>query len=265
MHRLMSARRSWIPAVAVVCLWRVAAGAAEEVTVVSAVGMRQVLLELAPLFERETGHRLTLRFDSGAIIVKRIEAGEAADVVLVPHEAARRLVAAGRALSGSVTELASARVGVAVRAGAPRPDISSPGAFRQALLSAKSVARPDPAMGGSSGLHIQRVLERLGISDALASKTLLSSRPEREDEMPAARLARGEAEIALHQIQELRSVPGVVVVGPLPGELDGRFLFSAVVVGGTPRAQASRDLIAFLTTPRAKAVMKRVGMEPAGP
>ena len=258
----MRAPAFFIATTALLCLASPSTGVAEELKVLSAVGMREVLVELAPTFERAAGHKLAIAFDSGARIVRRIEGGEPADVVLVPHEGARQLVTAGRALPGSVRELASSRVGVAVRAGAPRPDIGSPETLKQTLLSAKSVARPDPAMGGSSGLHIQRMLERLGIADALAPKTLLSSRPEKADEMPASRVARGEAEIALHQIQELLAVPGVAVIGPLPGDLDGKFLFSVVLVSSTAHVGAGKELIAYLTTAQAKAVMRDKGMEP---
>jgi molybdate transport system substrate-binding protein len=254
-------RRSFLVAIVSALAWTVGAthARADELRVLSAVGMRQVLVELAEQFERATGHRLLITFDSGAMIVRRVERGEFADVLLLPHDAARRLALARKAV---VNPLASSRVGLAVRAGAARPDISSPEALKQALLMATTIARPDPAQGGSSGLHIQEVLERLGIADVVAAKTILSSRPDREDEMPATRVARGDAEIALHQIQELRAVPGVTVVGPFPGELDGRFLFSAVVISGTARQKAGQQLIAFLMTPGAKAVIRNKGMEP---
>ena len=248
-------------------LWAVphrSAAAFDQIVVLTAVGMRQALVELAPNFERATGHSLVLAFDSGAMIARRVEAGEAADVVLLPHDAALELAFVRKVVEDSITELASSRVGVAVRAGAPRPDIATAAALRQTLLAARSIARPDPARGGSSGLHIQKTVERLGIADAVAAKSILSSHPDRENEMPAARVARGEAEIALHQIQELLAVPGVAVIGPLPGDLDGQFLFSAALVSGTRHAGAGTELIAFLTTPQAKAVVKSKGMEPAG-
>jgi molybdate transport system substrate-binding protein len=257
-------RRSFLVAIvsAFACIARATDARADELRVLSAVGMRQVLVELADQFERASGHKLLITFDSGAMIVHRIERGETADVLLVPHDAAQQLALARKAVASSITELASSRVGLAVRAGARRPDISSPEALKQALLMARAIARPDPAQGGSSGLHIQKVLERLGIADVVAAKTILSSRPDREDEMPANRVARGDAEIALHQIQELRAVPGVAVVGPFPGDLDGKFLFSAVLVSGTARQKAGEQLIAFLIAPNAKAVMTNRGMEP---
>ena len=254
-------RRSSLVAIVSALAWTVGAteARADELRVLSAVGMRQVLVELADQFERATGHRLLITFDSGAMIVRRVERGESADVLLLPHHAAQQLALARKAV---VSPLASSRAGLAVRAGATRPDISSPEALKQALLMARTIARPDPAQGGSSGLHIQEVLERLGIADVVAAKTILSSRPDREDEMPASRVARGDAEIALHQIQELSAVPGVTVVGPFPGDLDGRFLFSAILVSETARQKAGQQLIAFLMVLRAKAVMKNKGMEP---
>lgn len=254
-------RRSFLISILPALAWTVGAteARADELRVLSAVGMRQVLVELADQFERATGHRLLLTFDSGATIVRRVERGESADVLVLPHDAAQQLALAQKAV---VSPLASSRVGLAVRVGATRPDISSPEALKQTLLRARMIARPDPAQGGSSGLHIQEVLERLGIAEAVAAKTILSSRPDREDEMPANRVASGAAEIALHQIQELRAVPGVTVVGPFPGDLDGRFLFSAVVVSGTARQKAGQQLIDFLVAPGAKAVMRNKGMEP---
>jgi molybdate transport system substrate-binding protein len=235
---------------------------AEEVKVLSAVGMRQVMTALAAEFEKTSGHTLSLSFDSGAMIVRRLAGGETADVVLLPRAAAQELAGLGRALEGSVVDLASSRVGLAVRKGSPKPDISSPEALRRALLGAGSIACPDPRLGGSSGVHVAGVLKQLGIADAVASKMVVSSHPDREDEMPGRRVADGQADMALHQIQELMAVPGVEVVGPLPADLNQTFVFSAALVAGSPRGEAARALIAFLRTPRATAVVRSTGMEP---
>ena len=167
------------------------ATSAEQIRVVSAVGMRQVLVALVPEFERATGQEVNLTFDSGATIVRRMETGGTADVVFLPRDAADRLAGARRLMPDSITDVASSRVGVAIRAGAPRPDISSPAAVRETLLAAHSIARPDPAQGGSSGLHIAKTLERLGIAEAIAAKSILSSHPDREPRRLRAR--RGAA------------------------------------------------------------------------
>lgn len=238
---------------------------AAEVKVLSAVGMRQVMLDLGPKFERATGHTLTMTFDSGGAIVKRIEAGEILDVVMIPRSGVERLTEVRKVIPGSVANLASSNVGLAVRKGVPKPDISTPEAFKRALLSAKSIARPDPALGGSSGVHIAKVLERLGIADEVNAKSVISNRPGDPRAMPGYAVADGRAEVALHQIQELIAVPGIEIVGPFPGDLQGTFLFSAGVTTVAKEAELAKALINFLRTQDARAVIKAKGMNPANP
>lgn len=194
--------------------------------------------------------------------MNRIEAGETVDVVIVPRAGIERLAQTGRVLPGSGFDLASSVAGVAVRKGSPKPDISSVEAFRHALLDAKSVARPDPAMGGSSGVHIADVLERLGIAEEVGSKSLLASRPGDARGMPGYYVADDHAEIALHQIQELMAVPGIDIVGQFPADLQETFVFSAGVMTDTKQAAAARALIDFLRTEEARSVIKAKGMEP---
>ena len=236
-----------------------------EVRVLSAVGMRQVMSDLGPKFERAAGHRLKVSFDSGAVILKRLEGGETADVVMLPRPGIDRLAGEGKLVAGSITDLATSRVGVAVRKGAPKPDISSPEAFKRAMLAAEAIACPDPALGGSSGVHIAKVFERLGIAEALKPKLVFVSTPEQAATMPGNLVATGKAELALHQMQELMAVPGIEIVGPLPGELQGEFLFSAAVLAGARDVKAAQALVEFLRTPEAKAVIKAKGMAPATP
>lgn len=230
-----------------------------EVRVLSAVGMRQVMLDLAPKFERATGHKLKLSFDSGGVIVKRLERGETADVVMINRASIQRL----KVVQSSVTDLATSSVGVAVRKGAPKPDVSTPEAFKRAMVDAKSIACPDPALGGSSGVHIAKVFERLGISEIVKPKLVFVSTPEQEQTMPGHLVAEGKAEIALHQMQELMSVPGIEIVGPLPGDLHETFVFSAAVLIDANDVKAAQALIDFLRTSEARAIIKAKGMEPA--
>ncbi len=238
------------------------ASGGEELKVLSAVGMRQVMIALTPKFEQETGHKLAVTFDSGAVIARKVQGGEAADIVVIPRAAIDDLVRAGTVVGGSVVNIASSVAGVAVRSGSPKPDISSPEAFRRTLLAAKSIARPDPAQGGSSGLHIEHVLDRLGIAEQLRSRTILASHPDREQEMPGSFVASGRAEIALHQIQELMAVPGIEIVGPLPGDLKGTFLFSAGLLARSTRKDAGSQLLDLLKRPDTLALIKSKGMEP---
>lgn len=236
-----------------------------EVRMLSAVGMRQVMLDLGPKFERATGHRLNVSFDSGGVILKRLEDGEAADVVMINRSGIERLSGTGRLLEGSVTDVATSIVAVAVRKGAPKPDISTPQAFKSAMLRAKTIVCPDPALGGSSGVHIAKVFERLGISKAVKPKLVYVSTPERAQTMPGHVVAEGNAEIALHQMQELMAVPGIEIVGPLPGDLQATFVFSAAIMNNASDVKAARALIEFLRTPEARAVIKAKGMGPATP
>ena len=171
---------------------------AAEVKMLGAEGMRQIMLDLGPRFERATGHTLMSTYDSTGQIVKRIEAGEDVDVVMINRSGIESLAKVRKVIAGSVTDVASSIAAVAVRKGAPRPDISSAEAFKRALLSAKSIARPSPAIGGSSGNHITKVLERLGITNEVNAKSVMYNSPEKMAGSPGDLVAKGQAEIALH-------------------------------------------------------------------
>jgi molybdate transport system substrate-binding protein len=235
---------------------------ATEIRVLSAVGMREVIKELGPEFEKASGYKLNVSFDSGAVIEKRIAGGETADIVVLPRAAIDRLTGSDMLISGSVSDIATSIVGVAVRKGSAKPNISSPDAFKHAMLNAKSIVCPDPALGGSSGTHIALVFKQLGIADMIKPKLKLVSTPDLIETMPAYVLARGEAEIALHQMQELMSVSGIDIVGPLPAVLQARFLFSAGLMNSSGDQKASRRFVEFLRTPKAKLRIKAKGMEP---
>jgi molybdate transport system substrate-binding protein len=234
-----------------------------EVKVLSAVGRREVMLDLGPRFERATGHRVAMTFDASGVIVRRIETGETVDVVMILRSGVERLSNAGKITPGSVADLASSIAAVAVRHGAPKPDISSVEAFTRMLLDARTVARPNPADGGASGVHIENVLKRLGILDEVGAKTLAFGSPGDPHAMPGYKVTTGQADIGLHQLQELLAVPGIDIVGPFPKDLQGAFMFSAGVAVGAKEADASTALINFLRTPDAAAIIKAKGMDPA--
>jgi molybdate transport system substrate-binding protein len=238
---------------------------AAEIRVLGAVGMREVMLDLGPKFERATGHTLAMTFDASGVIVRRIETGETVDVIMILRSSFERLTQAGKIAPGSVTDLASSIAAVAVRHGDPKPDISSVEAFKRMLLDARSIARPNPADGGASGVHIEQVLKRLGILDEVKAKTIAFGRPGDPEAMPGYKVAVGRADIALHQLQELLAVPGIDIAGPFPRDLQGVFMFSAGVANGAKEADAARGLINFLRTPKATAIIKAKGMEPATP
>jgi molybdate transport system substrate-binding protein len=236
---------------------------AAELKVLSAFGMQSVLEDLGPQFERATGHQLALAFATGGATVQRVQGGEAADVVITLRQGIDTLVKDGKVPAGNVTVLARSGIVVIVRKGAPKPDISSPDALKRTLLAAKSLSYVEPASGGASGIHFAKVLERLGIANEMQSKTVFPN-----PTTPAAVgvvVANGEAEIGVHIVQEVISVPGIEIVGPLPGDLQYTIVFAGAIMGGTESAEAAKALVDFLRTPEAAAVIKAKGMEPAAP
>ena len=236
---------------------------AAELKVLSAIGMQSVLEDLGPKFERATGHKLALTFATGGATVKRVQGGEVFDVVITLRQGIETLVKDGKAPADNVTALASAGISVAIRRGAPKPDISSPDALKRTLLAAKSISYVDPASGGASGIHFAKVLDRLGIANEMKSKTVFPN-PKTPAEVGVL-VANGEAEIGVHLIQELMSVAGIDLVGPLPGDLQDTIVFSAAIMTGAKDAAAAKALVDFLRTPESAKVIKAKGMEPAIP
>jgi molybdate transport system substrate-binding protein len=236
---------------------------AAELKVLSAFGMQSVMEDLGPKFERATGHKLAISFATGGATVKRVQDGDAADVVITLRQGIDTLVKDGKASAGNVTVLARSGIVVVVRKGAPKPDVSSPDALKRTLLAAKSISYVNPASGGASGIHFAKVLDRLGIANEMKSKTVFPN-----PQTPAAVgvvVASGEAEIGVHIIQEVISVAGIDVVGPLPGDLQNTIVFAAAIMASAKDAEASKALVNFLRTPEAAAVIEAKGLEPASP
>lgn len=238
-----------------------------EVKVLSAVGMRQVMVDLGPGFEHATGHMLAMTFGSTGRIAQQVASGEQVDVVMINRSFIESLETDGRVIAGSVAHVARSVAAVAVRKGEAKPDISSAEAFKRMLLSAKSVARPPPSVGGSSAYHIVKVLDRLGITDEVNSKSVMvaAGQAGQVAESSGDALAKGMAEIALHQLQELMAVPDIEIVGPFPGELQGSFTFSAAIGTNAKAIEAAKALIEFLRTPDAMRVITAKGMQPVEP
>jgi molybdate transport system substrate-binding protein len=236
---------------------------AVEVRLLGAVGVRQIMLDLGPQFERASGHKLVSEFDSTGVIVRRVTAGENFDLIMINRTGIDSLAKSGKVIAGSTVDVARSVAAAAVRKGAPKPDISTVEAFKRALLAAKSIARPSPAVGGSSGDHIVKVLERLRIADEVNAKSIINQHPEDMSNTPGYMVADGRADLALHQLQELMAVPGIEIIGPFPGDLQGTFMFSVALTTSTKQQQAAKKLIEFLGTPEAMAAIRAKGMEPA--
>ena len=232
---------------------------ATDLNVLSAVAMKPALDDLARDFQAKTGHKVTLAYATAGMVRDRIRGGEAADVAIMPRSAFDPLLAEGKIAPGSATRVAQSLIAVAVRSGAPKPDISSVEALKRSLLAAKSIVYPDPAKGGATGIHAARVIERLGIVEQMKPKTTLVPGSEYADV-----LAKGEAEIGIVQPMVVLTFPGVDVVGPLPAELQNTtdFVFFAGIVAGSREGETAKAFIEFLLAPDAARLIKAKGMEP---
>ena len=230
-----------------------------EIKVLSTTAMKTTLDDLMPEFEKSTGNKVTIHFAPSAKIKQRVADGEETDVAIATAEGLEELIQTNKIVNGSRADLAQSRVGLAVQKGAPKPDISSAEKFKQALLAAKSIGTSNPVGGGASGAHIAKVLQQLGIADAVKGKTTFG--PGGPAGLIGNYLVRKEVEIGLQQIPELMAVPGIDIVGPLPDEIQAITVFSAGLSTGAKEEQAGTALIKFLTTPNAKAVLKSKGME----
>lgn len=228
-----------------------AAGAA-EIKVIASNAVREPYRELVPIFERSTGHKVTIDWGGTVDIVKRIGGGEIADIVIIPAARIDDFITQGRLASR--TDLARSGVGVAVRAGALRPDISSVEALRNALLTAKSIV----LSSGPSSVYLPTLFQKMGIADELKPKIIQIG-----PGLPVGEaIARGEGEIGFTQMSELMSVKGIDYLGPLPAEVQFITVFSAGVHAAAPAPEAARALLRFLTAPEAAPVLKRHGMDP---
>jgi molybdate transport system substrate-binding protein len=233
----------------------VAGGAvAAEINVVSTAGpMPEVLGALMPIVERASGHKVSLKFQGAPQTISQIRDGASFDLVIADNEVIDDLAKDGRIVAGSSARIMLSRVGVAVRAGAPKPDIGSAEGFKAALVKAKSVAYSR----GASGLYFATVVERLGLVDTLKPKTVIvQGRP------VGAAVAAGEAEIGVQQVAELLPVPGIDLVGPLPPELQKIIVYAAGVPTKAKEAEAAKALLKFLTSETAVPVLKQKGMDP---
>jgi molybdate transport system substrate-binding protein len=233
------------------------ASGAADITVISTGSVQELLAALAPSFERASGHKLRVRIEAGTAIVSKIKAGEDADLVLAGAATIDELVKEGKIPAASRLNVLLSGVGVAVRAGAPKPDISTPEKFKAALLAAKSVAYSTGPTRGPSGRHFASVIVRLGIADQMKPKTVLV-----EIGPVGVVVANGQAEIGAQQISELLPIPGVDVVGPLPGDLQQVLIYTSGIPANARNADAAKAFVKFLTSEFAMPEIKKKGLEP---
>jgi molybdate transport system substrate-binding protein len=231
--------------------------ACAEIKVLTAGAFKQVLLALLPEFEKQSGHKVTVDNDTVGALTKRIEAGEGFDLAVLTPGALDSLSNKGKFAPGSGRNLARVGIGVVVKEGTPKPDIGSVEAFKKALLAAKSIAYIDPAAGGSSGIYVAGLLDKLGIAAEVKGKSKLIP-----GGAVAEHVAKGEAELGIHQISEILPVKGVTLVGPLPADIQNYTIYAAGIGGSVKEPDAANALLKTLAGAAAVEVLKSKGMDP---
>lgn len=229
---------------------------AAEIKVLSSNAAQAMLKDAAPLFEKQTGHKVVLGFGTSQQVAKRISDGESADLVVITPEAIDQLVKQNKLQAGSRIDIARSLVGIAVKKGAPKPDIKTPEALKKTLLAAKTVTFSAPSTGATSGVHTEKMFERLGIAAEMKPKYVLG-----DGNSTTLIVMRGEAEMAIQQISALKPYD-VDVVGPLPDELQYVTILSAGLGTAPKSPETVQAFIKFLGSPEGVAVIKSVGLEP---
>jgi molybdate transport system substrate-binding protein len=240
----------------VVLLMQAHAAPAAELKIFGSRVTKMVVGDVGPGFEQATGHKLQVVTDVAAVMKRRIEGGEPFDLAILVDFQTDALIAAGKLAADSRADIMKAGIGVAVRRGAPKPDIGTVEAFKRTLLEAKSITY---LKEGASTIYLDRLFAQMGIAEALKAKTV---KPETES--VSERVAQGEVELGLIVIPNILSVPGAELVGPLPSEVQSYIVFTAGVSVQSPNQQAAWDLIKLLTDPRTRPVIASKGMEPGG-
>jgi molybdate transport system substrate-binding protein len=233
------------------------AASAVEIKAMITTAMKDAVDELAPQFEKRGDYKLSIAYGPSGGLARRYREGEPADMILIAAPELDRLMVLDKVLPGS-TEVSRTGIGICVKKGAPKPDVSTPEALKRALLAAKSIGHTSPAAGGATAGHILRMFEKLGIAAEVAAKTKLAAGGPHG--RVSALVADGEAEIGFQQVSELMSNPGVEVIGLLPAELQQITIHLAGITVAAKEPDAARQFISFLTSPDALAVYRKKGL-----
>jgi molybdate transport system substrate-binding protein len=249
--------RKFSIAIAFALLTTAGAANAAEIRALISTAVEAALAELLPPFERASGHTLRITYGPSGGVAKRLTDGEAADLIILNDSGLDDLIKQGKVVPGR-TDFARTGIGVAVRKGAPRPDIGTPDALKRALLNARAVAHTAPAGGGITALHLLRMFEKLGIAQEVAAKTKLAAGG--PNGRVSTIVASGEADLGLQQVSELMSNPGVDVVGLLPVELQQVTVYSAGITANATQAEAAKTFIRFISAPAAAPIFAAKGL-----
>jgi molybdate transport system substrate-binding protein len=229
--------------------------AAADLKVLTAGAYKGALLEIVPEFEKRTGNKVSIDNDTAGGLAKRVAAGEHFDIVIMPPAGMAPFLG-NQLVQSSAKPLARAGIGVAVKQGTPKPDISSVDAWKQSLLAARSIGYVDPASGGSSGIYLAKLFEKLGIAEQLKPKSVLV-----KGGLVAEKVATGEAEIGMQQQSELLVVPGVVVVGPIPLDVQHYTIYGGAISTASGNRAAADELMRTLADPRNLPLLQKKGLD----
>jgi molybdate transport system substrate-binding protein len=226
-----------------------------EIRVLSSNAFKEAYLTLVPRFEAKTGHRVTTTFDPTSGIMRRMTAGETYDLVIMSSDGIDKLMQNGKLTAGSRVDLAKAGIAAAVRAGAPRPDISSGEALKRALLAAKSIGHSE----GPSGIYLQGLFQRMGIAEQIKPRIKVSP----PGVFVGHLIVKREVELGFQQLSELMPIAGIDILGHLSSDVQNITTFAAGQHVGATSAEPARALVKFLTAPEADPVIREKGLEPA--
>jgi molybdate transport system substrate-binding protein len=229
---------------------------AAEVSVLSASALKIIVTELSAQFQKESGHTPKLEFATAGAVEKRVLAGETPDVIIATDVQMKGIAEKSLTAGGPVV-IARVGVGIAVKEGTPKPDISNAEALKKTLLAVKSVTYPDPAKGGASGIHFAWVIDKLGIAEPIRAKSILGANPD----FVCVSVARGEADMCVHQISEIMPVKGVALVGPLPKEVQKVTTFAVAASAKAPSPDAANAFARFLARADLKAKFAAAGLD----
>lgn len=230
---------------------------ADTIKVLTTGAFKQVVVALVPAFEARTGHKVEVQNDTAGALARRIHGGETFDVLVLTPAGLKTLATEGKVTASSVAPLAKVAIGVAVKAGARQPAMVSVEDFKQAVLAARKVAYIDPAAGGSSGIYLDGLFQRMGIAEAVRAKAVLVP-----GGLVADKLVSGEADLAIHQISEILPVQGAQLVAPLPEAIQNYTTYAGAVSAASPHLQAAQAFLITLTGAEAVQTIRAKGMLP---
>ncbi len=230
-----------------------AAGAA-EIKVIASNAVKEAYVKLVPVFEKKSGHHVTVDWGGTADIVKRTSGGEVADIVITTSAYIDELTKEGKLVPGSRVDLAKSTIGVALRPGAPKPDLTNGEALKKSLLAAKSII----LSGGPSGVYLAELFQKMGIAEQIKAKTTRLA----PGESPGEAVAHGQGDIGFTQVSELLAVKGIVYLGPVPADVQQVTVFSAGIPRNAPQPDAAKALVRFLTSPEAAPTLRETGLQP---